>query len=334
MQQFLTCARVLFYPERFQGWGKERSYFEGWYFKLLDQSGTHAFAFIPGVAMDENGKQQAFIQILDGKKRSSEYIKFPFEAFSAAKDRLFVKIGENTFSQESITLNLPEIKGTLRFKSCVAWPRHWYSPGIMGPFTFIPFMECYHGIVSLDHAVSGELQIGGDVINFDNGRGYTEKDWGRSFPSSYVWMQSNHFSSPGISLKVSVAKIPWAGRSFVGFIAGLWLHDHLIKFTTYNRSKLAKLEVDSGKIEIKLENSRHHLKIIAFRDAGTPLASPLRGFMDGRVEESMSSTLYITLTEKKSGRLLLYDTGQHAALEVFGDVENELVPHKVPRQLF
>lgn len=328
MRSFLTHATTAFHPDRFQGWGRRRSYFEGWYFKLLDVSGTHALAIIPGVAMDENGTRQSFIQILDGKKRRSEYLKFPFEAFSASPDSFSIKIGNNSFTRDTITLNLPEIQGTVRFENCVAWPRHWYSPGIMGPFTFVPFMECYHGIVSMDHAIFGHLQYGGASIDFDNGRGYTEKDWGRSFPAAYVWMQSNHFSSPGISLKVSVAKIPWVGRSFVGFIAGLWLHDHLIRFTTYNRSKLLKLDVDTGKIEIKLENPTFHLKIIAFRDAATPLASPERGFMDGRVEESMSSTLYVTLTEKKTGRLLLYDTAQHAALEVFGDVVKELTPRQ------
>ena len=60
-------------------------------------------------------------------------------------------------------------------------------------------------------------------IDFTGGRGYTEKDWGHSFPIGYVWMQSNHFSKPEISFKCSIAKIPFKIFSFNGFIAGLWL---------------------------------------------------------------------------------------------------------------
>ena len=42
------------------------------------------------------------------------------------------------------------------------------------------------------------------------------------------WLQTNHFSQPRVSLKVSVAKIPYLGYSFVGFITGIWLGDRLI----------------------------------------------------------------------------------------------------------
>jgi hypothetical protein len=120
----------------------------------------------------------------------------------------------------------------------------------MGPYACVPFMECYQGIISMDHVINGELVIDGERIDFTNGRGYMEKDWGRSFPSAYFWMQSNHFSEAGISLKCSVAKIPWMRGSFVGFIAGVWLKDRLIRFTTYNQSKLRKSYADERNVEI------------------------------------------------------------------------------------
>ncbi|MCK7537696.1 MAG: tocopherol cyclase family protein [Marinilabiliales bacterium] len=37
------------------------------------------------------------------------------------------------------------------------------------------------------------------MADFSGGRGYIEKDWGHSFPSAYVWMQSNHFQLARIS---------------------------------------------------------------------------------------------------------------------------------------
>jgi hypothetical protein len=137
-------------------------------------------------------------------------------------------------------------------------------------------------------------------------------------------MQSNHFSLPGISVKASVARIPWIRNSFTGFIAGIWLHDRLIRFTTYNGTSLRKLRIDLTKIELVLENKRYLLSIVAWRDAATSLASPLQGLMDGRIEESMTSRLEIKLTDRKSGSIILQDTGHHAGLEVAGAIDEIL----------
>ncbi|NOT50859.1 MAG: hypothetical protein HOP10_06255 [Chitinophagaceae bacterium] len=312
--------RTFFDPERFQGWGKTKKYFEGWYFKVVNAAETKAFAFIPGIAMDEKGNKQAFIQVLDGKKKTAEYHRFDAILFKPAIKKFHVDIDENSFSENGIKFNMPELKGELNFSGNVGWPKPFYSPGIMGPFAFVPFMQCYHGIVSMDHSIMGELEIGGEMTNFDNGRGYIEKDWGHSFPSAYFWMQSNHFSEPGISVKVSVAKIPWMKSSFTGFIAGLWLNGKLFRFTTYNRTKLRRSFADINKVEIGLENKKYLLQITAYRGESTELASPIHGLMDGRIEESMTASILVNLSDKKSGKIIFSDTGRNAGLEVAGNI--------------
>lgn len=320
----LERINAFFNPEQFQGWGKSRRYFEGWYFKVLNADASRAFAFIPGIAMDDFGNKQSFIQVLDGKAKSAHYHKFNFDSFKPTPHFFTVKINENIFSETSIKLALPELKGELHFSGNIPWPKPFYAPGIMGPFSFIPFMECYHGIVSMDHSINGMLVVNDSVIDFDGGRGYIEKDWGRSFPSAYVWMQTNHFSEPGISLKASVAKIPWLGSSFVGFISGLWLHDRLIQFNTYNGTSLKKVFISESIVEIVMQNSRFELAIIAKRDQATYLASPIMGMMDGRIEESMSSVIEVQLLDRKSKKIIFSDAGFHAGLEVAGDIKQIL----------
>ncbi len=199
----------------------------------------------------------------------------------------------------------------------------------MGPYSFVPFMECYHGILSMNHRIDGQLTVNGETIDFTNGRGYIEKDWGHSFPSAYTWLQSNHFSKSGISLKASVAKIPWLGTSFIGFIAGIWINEQLIQFTTYNGSKLQKSYIDKEKVELIMENRKYKLDINARREKSTQLASPISGFMDGRIEESMTSEIEVKLFDKKNNILLLNDKGKNAGLEVAGNVEEILVMPKV-----
>ena len=317
--------QALFNPERYHGWGRTKGYFEGWYYKIISADEEHAFAFIPGIAMDTQGKKQAFVQILNGKEQTAEYHQYPCESFESRADRYFTRIGENEFELASISLDLPEVSGQLNFKKQVPWPNQWYSPGIMGPFAFVPFMECYHGILSMDHGIDGQLMIGDKIIDFTGGRGYIEKDWGHSFPSAYIWMQSNHFQDKGVSIKASVAKIPWLGSSFVGFIAGLYLNEKLYEFTTYNRTRLIRSQVDQEKVSLILANSRYRLEIEVERSDSTELASPIQGFMDGRISESMTSIVNVKLIDLSSKEVLFEDAGRNAGLEVAGSIPEILV---------
>jgi len=66
----------------------------------------------------------------------------------------------------------------------VPWPKKPLAPGIVGWFSYVPFMETYHGVVRMNHEILGTLQIDGKPIVFDRGKGYIEQEWDASFPSS------------------------------------------------------------------------------------------------------------------------------------------------------
>lgn len=305
----------------YQGWGTTRRYFEGWYFKVVNAAGTKAFAFIPGIAMDESGNSHAFVQLLDGMEKRSEYFSFDAGLFTPSDKKFEVSLGNNYFSAEGIRLDLPGVSGSLEFSGIIRWPGRWYSPGIMGPYTFAPFMECNHGVVSMDHGLSGSVTINGEEIDFTGGRGYIEKDWGHSFPSAYIWMQSNHFGSPGISFKSSIARIPWITGNFTGFIAGLLFNGRIYRFTEYNRSRLRRLSVTGTMVEMELENRHYVLTVSAALDTATGLAAPVRGFMEGRIEESMTSEVNLRLSDRKSRNTIFSGTGRNACIELSGPPE-------------
>ena len=312
--------KAIWHPERYHGWNKEKKFFEGWYFKILDKNMDHALAIIPGIAMDEQGSKQAFIQMLDGVEKTARYYKFDHREFIASKDSFEVSIENNHFSGQKLSLSLPELNGKLLFKDSVPWPKSFLSPGIMGPYSFVPFMECYHGVLSMNHYIEGSLNYKGNEINFNGGKGYLEKDWGHSFPEGYIWMQSNHFKNDKVSVKASVAKIPWLRNYFIGFIAGLWYEDEIIRFTTYNKSKRLKTTLDGKQINLVFENRDYRLELHAKHDQATSLASPINGFMDGRIAESMTSYIHLKLYNQK-GDLLLDDRSENAAMEVAGITE-------------
>jgi hypothetical protein len=179
-------------------------------------------------------------------------------------------------------------------------------------------MECYHGVLSITHGIDGYVDVGGDRISLAGGRGYTEKDWGRSMPTSWIWMQTNHFDGDDISLTGSVARIPLLGRAFTGYIFGLYLRGHLYRFTTYTGAKVSKIAVTDERIDLVLEDKAYRLEIGADRAEGVSLPAPRLGEMTARVNESLRSRIQVNLFKKETAgpELIFSGTGRNAGLQV------------------
>ena len=88
--------------------------------------------------------------------------------------------------------------------------------------------------------------------------------------------------------------------SFNGFIAGLWLKNKLIEFTTYNFSKVKRCKINEREVEIIIESPKYILKILVYRSKTAKLAAPIQGFMDAKIDESMTSRIQVKLIEKKN----------------------------------
>jgi tocopherol cyclase len=311
-------------PAWYHGHGRRGPFFEGWYYKCIDAAAAHKWAIIPGVFLGTD--PHAFIQVLDGRSHRAWYHRYPLAAFWASPDSFAVHVEESRFSDWMIDLNIaqPEqtIRGRLAFSQPQPWPVTLRSPGIMGWYAWVPTMECYHGVLSFDHAIQGKLEIDGETAVFDGGRGYIEKDWGRSFPSAWIWMQTNHFSQPGTSLTASIAMIPWQFTRFRGFIVGLWHEQRLYRFATYTGAETTELIVDDHEVHWvlrgKTAGADHELQLRAMRAEAGILAGPSTVDMGRRVAESLTAAVAVQLVRREDGRerLLFSDTGQHAGLEV------------------
>ncbi|MFA6507821.1 MAG: tocopherol cyclase family protein, partial [Treponemataceae bacterium] len=212
-------------PILFQGPGKKTPYFEGWYFKQVSGGNANArtFSAIPGISRSAEGAG-AFIQTIGGTGQASRFFSFPYTDFSYSDTPFEIRIGANRFSLSGMDLDLADkigaIRANLRYSGNVPPRTSLFRPGVMGPYGFTPFLECYHGIASMHHEVTGSVTFDKETQSFDGGRGYIEKDWGKSMPSSWIWIQTTEFA-PAIgpaSFSFSLARVPWLGSSFAGFI--------------------------------------------------------------------------------------------------------------------
>ena len=317
----MNKLKTLLNPELFQGKNKKKNYFEGWYYKIVNKDETQSFALIPGIAFDKDGVGHSFIQIIDSIEYNTEYYKFSVDEFIYSPDSLDVKIAGNHFMNNQIDVDLKNdnysVKGHLDFHAIQAFPKSFTRPGIMGPFSFVPFMECYHGVVNIHHEISGSLMINDKLVDFTDGYGYIEKDWGKSFPKWWVWIQSNHFKDKDASLMFSIAEIPWLAHHFTGFLCFLKLKDEMHLFATYTGAKIKTLEYDHGKINIVIKDRKHLLTISGLYNESGVLVAPKNGLMERLISESISATVKVVLSDH-SGNVLFEDEGQNAGLEVVG----------------
>ena len=220
--------------------------------------------------------------------------KYAKRLYFIAKDEFLVQIGNSFFSKDSLILDISKdgiyAKGKVYMRNIVALiPNGSNGPKkIMGWYDKVPFMQCYHGVVSLNHDLEGEIKVNKKTYTFHKGKGYIEKDWGKSMPSSWIWIQSNNFKNSNSSFMLSIAKIPWMGFSFTGFLGFYYVDEKIVRFGTYSKAKfkVSKMQEDSLSLKIYLKNEIIEINTNK-RNSGL-LKAPVKGSMDRRISESIA----------------------------------------------
>ncbi len=318
--------KKIWHPAFYQGNLRKRRYFEGWYFKQVGPGLEHSLAVIPGISLTDTD-HHAFVQVINGENGQTWYFRYPTDAFRFSKKNFAVSVAGNHFWSGGMELNLDSgnsrISGKLRFREQTPYPATFKRPGIMGWYRYMPMMECYHGLVSLDHRIEGALELDGKTADFTGGRGYIEKDWGRSMPLSWIWMQTNHFKQVATSMMLSVARIPWMGSSFTGFLGFLLYGGRLITFATHTGARIIRLEHHGQHTDILIRSRDFQLSVRGMRKE-TPgskgsLKAPSEGLMQRIIHESLRAEIAVELSDK-NGRVLFEEVGRKAGLEMVGDI--------------
>jgi hypothetical protein len=314
-------------PAYFQSITRKPPFFEGWYFKFTDDKGKRSFAVIPGVYVAQNDQEShAFIQFYDGGEGITSNHRFPIEDFSASPTAFQVKIGKNLFTDKKLSIDLDsndrKIAADVEFSKLTPWPVSLASIGFMGPLAWLNNLECYHGVLSMDHEVNGVVSFNEQEIFINQGRGYLEKDWGRAFPEAWVWLQCNHFAQRGIGLIGSIAVVPLGRRLLPGFGVGLQFDGCFYRFTTYNCARVIKLTYNGTRLEWVLRRGNLRLHINAIVKKGAQLNAPTPGGMDRIIHEALDSEVTVQLLREKSRKVQVLFTGtsKHAGMEIVGDI--------------
>lgn len=270
-------------------------YFEGWYLKHQWQEGE--FAVIPAVHQGKRGRREVTIQVIT--QAQVRQFSFPESSFELWPNLFQLRVGDNWFSQDGIRLDLEDgdfsLKGELRYGP--------FSPlrsDIMGPFRYVPFLQCRHGVLSMGHRVDGLLAFNGSKSIITNGMGYIETDCGRSFPKRYLWTQCCWRERQHGSLMLSIAHIPLPAGGFTGCICQVLFAGRSYRLATYRGVKIKRWD------EAGAELCQGELRLTAdlLEGSGQPLRAPVSGQLVRAITESLRATVRYRFWE---GERLVFD---------------------------
>lgn len=272
--------------------------FYGWYLKC--QSDTKTAAFIPAVHTTQEGKKCSIQVITD---QNTWMVSFPANAYRRYKKTM--KIGENQFGEKGICLDISTPKLTITGK-VVFGPLSPLKYDIMGPFCFVPFLECRHSVMSMRHRVNGSFVMNGEIYQFENSCGYWEGDHGWSFPNKYLWTQC---CFPGGSLMLSVAQIPMAGFHFTGIICVVYWKGKEYRLATYLGARVDFLK--RGVVRIVQGDMELEARLLKEEDGS--LKAPKRGAMVRVIQESVACLAFYRF--RRQGNLIFEFETDRASFE-------------------
>lgn len=275
-----------------------KNYFKGWYFKCSTESST--IAFIPAIHRSQS-QETASLQIITD---NSAY-NIPLDTLKYCEKPLLIKGNGCLFSEKGIRLSIHSeqinIHGAIKLSG--------YTPikyDIMGPFKFVPFMQCRHSVYSMRHRIDGRIVFNGQQYLFKNGIGYIEGDCGYSFPSRYIWTQCCFGKS---SLMLSIADIPISGYHFNGIIGIILLNGKEYRIATYLGASLR--EIKNNSVTVHQGDFRLTAKLI--EKNSHPLFAPNNGKMSRTIHESAACKAYYRFSYRDKN--LLEFTSDSASFE-------------------
>ena len=289
----------------YHGAGKRGPYFEGWYLKHQTREGA-ALALIPACHIDREGRRSASLQVVaDGEAR---WLAYPDAEFRAFGEMFCVRVGRSLFTRREMCLHIERdelsLHGTVR-----CGPFTPLRSDIMGPFRFLPALECAHGVLSMAHPLESSVTLNGKTLDFSGGVGYIETDRGRSFPDCYLWTQCVWQGDCPGSLMLSIATIPLAGLRFTGCICAVCCGGREYRLATYRGARVERWSAGGAAIR----QGKYRLSAELLEGEACPLRAPAGGVMGRTVHESLCATVRDRVWA--GGTLLLDRTDRCAGFE-------------------
>lgn len=318
----------------------KQPFFEGWYYRLTLPNTNVSYAFIFAIEAPNIG----CIQVIDALS-NLHYVQLPSDSkFQASKNQWsFSHWGYTTAStcggshdriMEGWTVDSRSCHGRIKTGNHgIQWAFDYdatlgWGPRGQGRHTgtwlarFPLFEPGYqvlmaHGIVSKGYITLGDesFDVTGSVV-------YAEKNWGRSFPPKWFWMQANSFwNIPDLSvLAVGAIRNVVVVDEVVGMIC-VHYKGEMYEFSNWNCVSV-DWNVEWGKwIATSLSRNGCRVEVCgSTKDgcSGVPILGPTRDGMAFTMRDTMCGNFRVKLLDAH-GEVIVEAECKNAQLEVGGE---------------
>jgi tocopherol cyclase len=324
--------------------GIERSFFEGWYLRLTLPKINESFAFMYsiedplGVASYAGGA----VQILGIGER---YLYCPFPnvgKFWAAKTHLGLgHWGETSLTIDPQLLSISEfdreisqgyqITSTLHqgvLPSC-RWcyqivPIYgWGQPqqtqqATAGWLSYLPVFEPGWQILMAHGLATGWIEWAGKRHEFSQAPAYCEKNWGRSFPEKWFWVNCNSFREiVGLAITAGGGrrKVLWNTEEVA--MIGIHYRDKFYEFAPWNSQVTWQIQ-PWGEWRMQATNNEFYIEFTGTTaTTGMMVSTPTAAGLVSCCRDTLKGKLQIDLSTH-DGKKIISASSDLAGLEVGG----------------
>lgn len=317
--------------------GSNERFFEGWYYRVTLPQQKQTFAFMYSIDDPIGGKPHSggAAQVLG---INDEYLwrTFPdVKRFWAVKDKLALghwgktdlelpareleaKEFESHVSegyQATATLNQGYIKDPANNDDC-RWcyeiqPVYgWGNPqdsqqATAGWLSYLPIFEPGWQILMAHGLATGWIDWKGQRYEFTNAPAYSEKNWGRSFPQKWFWINCNSFTNElDLALTAGGGKrgVLWWMESVALFC--LHYQGKFYEFVPWNSQVSWQIQ-PWGEWRMQAHNGSYEVELTATTDVpGTKLRAPTEDGLGFVCRDTMFGELSLELRERHGKRIL------------------------------
>jgi tocopherol cyclase len=327
--------------------GVDSGFFEGWYFRVTLPKIRESFAFMYSIEdpLGKNLHSGGTVQFL-GIGEEYRSASFPeTHKFWATKDSLGLgHWGETDLDIAPQQLPIAEFdrsikrgyqatatlhQGALPELDC-CWCYHtvpvygWghpYQPqqATAGVLSFLPIFEPGWQILMAHGLATGWIEWCGERYNFNNALAYSEKNWGRSFPEKWFWLNCNSFiDTVGLAITAGGGrrKLLWNTEEVA--MIGLHYRDRFYEFVPWNSQIYWQIQ-PWGEWRMQATNPDFKIELIGTTDlTGTMVSTPTESGLVMCCRDTLKGKLSIELSTRRGDRIIK-TSSINAGLEVGGN---------------
>jgi tocopherol cyclase len=337
--------------------GYSPNFFEGWYFRLSLPAINDSFAFMYSIEDPASGSQAtSAAQVLAPGDQHSCRIFPNAQGFWASKDYLGLRHwSDHNFATTPQLLSAADFEqrvtegyqvtatlhqGVLNIPG-QATPCRWcyrtvpvYGWGntagrqksTAGWLSALPIFEPGWQILMAQGLATGWIEYQGDRYEFTDAPAYSEKNWGRSFPQKWFWINCNYFADePELAITAGGGRRSVLGRMEEVAMIGMHYRGQFYEFVPWNSQ--IHWQIDPwGKWQMQATNQNFTIELVGTTDLpGTMVQVPTANGLVSCCRDTTRGLLSLILRDRcadtssnRQGSIIVSAQSSLTGLEIGG----------------